>query len=116
MYVYQIRKLESSVIQIVLVVATVAIFANIIIAPSLKAYAFSQSADLNSDQTGTGTHNPPQQGTSERSELGSVSSSRTSPADGDSYLDESSRAQDTTERDRPPIQITNQIVVQIEFA
>jgi hypothetical protein len=42
--------------------------------------------------------------------------SQASPTSGDSTPDKSSRAQDITEMDRPPIQITNQIVVQIGFA
>jgi hypothetical protein len=106
-----IKKLTRTVTLIVLIITTVAISSNIIMSPSLKAYAFTQSADLNSDQTGM--NRPPQPETSERGESGSMPSSQASPTSGDSTLDKSSRAQDTTEMDRPPIQITNQIVVQI---
>jgi hypothetical protein len=104
------KKLARSVTLIVLMITTVATSASIIISPSLKAYAFVQSADLNSDQS---MNRPPQQGTSERDGSGYIPSSQKSPTRGDSTPDESSRAQGTAEMDRPPIQITNQIVVQI---
>lgn len=105
------KKLTRSVTLIVLIITTVAMSANVIISPSLKAYAFTQSADLNSDQTGMSR--PAQQGTSGRGASGSLQSSQASPISGDSTPEESSRARDTFEMDRPPIQITNQIVVQI---
>jgi len=104
------KKLARSVTLIVLIITTVATSASIIISPSLKAYAFIESADLNSDQ---GMNHQSQQGTSERGGSGSMPSSQASPTREDSTPDDPSPAQDRTELDRPPIQITNQIVVQI---
>ncbi len=105
------KKLTTSVTLIVLIIiTTITISANSIISPSSIAYALSQSADLNSHQS---LNRSPQQGTLERGGSGSLSFSETIPTREDLSPDESSRAQDTSDIDRPPIQITNQIPVQI---
>ncbi len=104
------KKLTRSVTIIILIITTVAISANIIISPSAMAYAFSQSADLNSDQS---MNRPSQQGTSEKGGSGSVPFLQATPTTGASPSDGSSPSQDTTDSNRPPIQITNQITIQI---
>ena len=78
------KKLTRSVTIIILIITTVAISANIIISPSAMAYAFSQSADLNSDQS---MNRPSQQGTSEKGGSGSVPFLQATPTTGASPSD-----------------------------